>query len=107
PAVSATGRYLFAVARGLRADDLAGASGFHGAPLELVEQAGLAAVVCDVDLAEFGEEPLARNLEDLAWLERVARGHNDVVWRVAGRATCAPLRLVTVCSDDASVRARV
>ena len=64
-------------------------------------------MVCDVELAEFGEHPLASNLEDLAWLEWAARTHNEVVWQVAGLATCAPLRLVTVCSDDDSVRAKV
>jgi hypothetical protein len=105
--VSGTGRYAFAVARGLDEDSLAGASGFHGAPLRVVEHAGLSAVVCDVDLAEFGEQGLADNLEDLAWVERTARTHNEVVWLVAGSATCAPLRLVTVCLDDESVRAKV
>src|SRR4051812_7382002 len=105
--MSDTGRYAFAVARGLRAEDLAGASGFHAAPLQVVEHAGLSAVVCDVDLAEFGERALAANLEDLSWVEWAARTHNDVVWLVAGAATCAPLRLVTVCLDDESVRAKV
>jgi gas vesicle protein GvpL/GvpF len=105
--VTAAARYVFAVARALRAEDLAGTAGFHGMPLQVVEHGGLSAVVCDVDLEEFGEEPLTRNLEDLAWVERTARTHNEVVWRVAGSATCAPLRLVTVCSDDDSVRAKV
>jgi hypothetical protein len=105
--VSGAARYVFAVARGLRPGGLGSGTGFHGAPLEIVEHAGLSAVVCDVDLAEFGEHPLASNLEDLAWLEWAARIHNEVVWQVAGLATCAPLRLVTVCSDDESVRSRV
>jgi Gas vesicle synthesis protein GvpL/GvpF len=105
--MSGTARYVFAVARGLAAEDLAGGSGFHGAPLRLVEHTGLSAVVCDVDLTEFGEGVLADNLEDLAWVEWAARAHNEVVWLVAGAATCAPLRLVTVCTDDESVRAKV
>jgi len=98
---------MFAVARDLDVAQLSGARGFQGAALETVEHEGLAAVVCDVDLAEFGEEPLIRNLEDLDWVERVARTHNDVVWRVAAVSTCAPLRLVTVCADDESVRDKV
>jgi Gas vesicle synthesis protein GvpL/GvpF len=100
-------RYLFAVARTLRAEDVAGTPGFHGAPLDVVTHAGLSVVVCDVDPAEFGQEALPTNLEDLAWLEWAARIHNEVVWRVVANATCAPLRLVTVCSDDDSVRAKV
>ena len=63
--------------------------------------------MCTVDLEEFGEEALARNLEDLSWLEQVARAHNDVVWAVAEQATVAPMRLVTICTDDASVRGHV
>jgi hypothetical protein len=105
--VTGTGRYVFAIARDLRADDLVGTPGIDGAPLQVVEDERLSAVVCDVDLGEFGQDSLAANLEDLAWVERVARAHNEVVWRVASHATCAPLRLVTVCSDDDSVRAKV
>ncbi len=101
------GRYLFAVARGLPGESLQGHVGLDGAELEVVEHRGLQAVVCTVDLEEFGEEALARNLEDLSWLEKVARTHNDVVWAVAAHATVAPMRLVTICADDVSVRARV
>jgi hypothetical protein len=101
------GRYLFAVARGIDGAAVQGTAGLRGAPLEVVEHRGLCAVVCDVDLADFGEEALARNLEDLAWLEEVARAHDEVVRAVAGSATVAPMRLVTICSDDASVRARI
>lgn len=102
-----TGRYLFAVARGLDPASLDGVPGLRDRPLEVVDHLGLQAVVCDVDLAEFGEDALPDHLEDLAWLEEVARHHNDVVWQVADSATVAPMRLVTICSDDASVRRRV
>ena len=68
---------------------------------------GLQAVVCDVDLAEFGEESVRQNLEQLAWVEKVARTHDSVVRAVAARATVAPLRLVTVCLDDDSVVSRL
>ena len=101
------GRYLFAVARGLTAEQVRGHAGLGGAELEVVEHRGLQAVVCTVDLEEFGEDALARNLEDLSWLEKVARTHNDGVWAVAEHATVAPMRLVTICADDASVRSRV
>lgn len=101
------GRYLFAVARGVDEAVLAGVPGLRGEPVELVEHHDLQAVVCTVDLAEFGEEQLARNLEDLGWLEEVARGHNDVVFAAASAGTVAPMRLVTICSDDDSVRQRI
>jgi hypothetical protein len=101
------GRYLFAVARGLDVSALSGTAGLRGAPLEVVEHRELQAVVCTVELAEFGEELLPRNLEDLNWLEEVARCHHDVVFAAASAGTVAPMRLVTICSDDASVRSRI
>ncbi|MBV9832459.1 MAG: GvpL/GvpF family gas vesicle protein, partial [Marmoricola sp.] len=100
PSAPRTGRYLFAVARGLEPEVLRGVEGLRGAPLDVVEHEGLEAVVCTVDLEEFGEGALRQHLEDLAWLEGVARRHNDVVWATAAHATVAPMRLVTICSDD-------
>ena len=99
--------YLFAVARGLDTQQLGDVSGLRDAALQVLEHRGLQAVTCSVDLAEFGEEALRRNLESLAWLEEVARAHDDVVQAAALRATTAPMRLVTICSDDAGVRARL
>lgn len=101
------GRYLFAVARGVGEQGVAGVTGIRGAPLDVVPHRDLEAVVCEVDLAEFGEVALTRNLEDLAWLEEVARAHNEVVFAAASRGTVAPMRLVTIYADDQSVRARI
>jgi hypothetical protein len=98
---------MFAVATGLEPSDLEGQHGLDGHPLDVVEHRGLQAVVCDVDLAEFGEEPVRQNLEQLPWVERVARTHDSVVRAVAAQATVAPLRLITVCLDDESVVRRL
>jgi hypothetical protein len=105
--VTATGRYLFAVTRGLPEGELADVPGIRGAPLEVVERDGLQGVVCDVSLDEFGEEALLRNLEDLAWVEEVARSHDDVVRAVASRATVAPMRLVTIYASDTRVEGQL
>ncbi len=99
-----SGRYLFAVTRGLATEGLGDSRGIRGSALELVPCGRLQAVVCSVDLHEFGEEPLRRNLEDLAWVEEIARAHDEVVRAVAGRSTVAPMRLVTVYADDAGVQ---
>jgi len=101
------GRYLFAVARGIDPSSLEDVQGLRGAALEVIEEQDLQAVVCTVDLAEFGEDQLKDNLEDLGWLEEVARCHHDVVYAVATAGAVAPMRLVTICSDDDSVRARI
>jgi hypothetical protein len=101
-----TGRYLYAITRGVDPARLTG-TGLDDRPLATVEHRGLVAVVSDVDLASYGEEGLRRNLEDLAWLERVARGHDTVVQQVAAAGPTAPLRLATICLDDDGVRARL
>ena len=103
----AAGRYLYAVCRGLAPTALTGLRGIDGEPLEPVDHQDLLAVVSTVPMATFGEEPLRRHLEDIEWLEDVVRAHDDVVRSVAVRAPTAPMRLATICFDDAAVRARL
>lgn len=106
-----TGRWLYAVARGLDVTLLEELRGVADAPVSGVPvpaEAGgdpLIAVVSPVSLAEFGEQALRRNLEDLDWLAATARAHDAVVAAVSGAASAAvPLRLATVCFDDDRVR---
>lgn len=81
-------------------DDGSGAAGplvgIAGGRVRLVSIRDLTAVVSPVDLAEFGEEPLRRNMERLPWLEAVARMHHDVVSAVAKMTAVVPMRLATV-----------
>ena len=105
--MSDTGRYLFAVTRRLPARDLTNVHGLRNASLEVVPCDDLQAVVCTVDLDEFGEEPLRRHLEDLDWVEELARTHDEVVRAVADRATVAPMRLVTIYADDTRMRNQI
>ena len=101
------GRYLYAVTRDLSPDAVVGVTGLGGTPVEVVEHRGLSVLVSSVPLDEYGEEGLRRNLEDLAWLEATARGHDEVVRFAASRGAAAPMRLVTICLDDDGVRARL
>ncbi|HTJ33773.1 MAG TPA: GvpL/GvpF family gas vesicle protein [Dactylosporangium sp.] len=95
--------WLHAVARD--AGGLDGFPGIVGATVRTVAAAGLVAVVSPVDPAEFGEEALRRNLEDLPWLEGVARAHHAVVAAAGERGAVVPATLATVYRDDAGVRA--
>ena len=101
------GRYLYAVTRGLSPGSVDGVTGLGGAPLDVLEHRGLSVLMSDVPLDEYGEEGLRRNLEDLAWLETTARGHDEVVRFASSRGPTAPMRLVTICLDDDGVRARL
>lgn len=105
--MSDVGLYMYAITRKVDPSDLAGARGLRGASLRVVEHEGLTAVVSEVDLDEFGEQGLRRNLEDLAWLEEVARGHDEVVHRVSALGATAPMRLATICRGEAGVAARL
>ena len=69
--MSGPGLYAYAITRALDAD-LSARQGIEDAPLRLVEVDGLGVVVSEVDLEEFGEEGLRRNLEDLRWRDDAA-----------------------------------
>lgn len=105
--MSEDGAYMYAVGRGIEPAALRDLAGIRGAPLRLVEHSGLGAVVSTVDLDEFGDDGLRRNLEDLRWLEDVARSHDSVVAGVSRFGSTVPLRFATICFDDDAVRQRL
>ncbi|MFI1469314.1 GvpL/GvpF family gas vesicle protein [Streptomyces wuyuanensis] len=97
--------YVYAVVR--EADGLeeavAGLSGAAGAPVRLLPLTGgdgLSLAVSSVPSEDFREEALKRHLEDLRWLEAVARAHHGVIEELSARTTVLPLRLATVYLDD-------
>jgi Gas vesicle synthesis protein GvpL/GvpF len=98
-----TGSYcvwVYAVGHDVDPAGLVGVAGHQARP---VAAAGLLAVVSDVPLAEFGQEALHRNLEDLEWLEQTARAHHAVIEAVAKQHTVVPMRLATVYTSDEGV----
>jgi Gas vesicle synthesis protein GvpL/GvpF len=80
-------------------------TGVAGATVRAASAAGLTVLVSDVDLAEFGEVALRRNLEDLEWLEGVARAHHEVIDAASKMFPLLPTRLATVYSSDESMAA--
>ncbi|MEU7914763.1 GvpL/GvpF family gas vesicle protein [Microbispora bryophytorum] len=96
------GVYLYAVTPGGELPrDL---RGVMDGPVRTVSCGGLVAHVSDVPLDRFGEEPLRRSLEDLEWVEGVARAHHRVVETLAAAGPAAPVRLVTVYTGEEQVR---
>lgn len=80
--------------------------GVGGAPVRVLVSGRLAAIVSSVGTDQFHEEPLRRNLEDVAWVTATARAHHrvvDAIWR--DHPSIAPLRMATVYLDDDKVRA--
>jgi hypothetical protein len=91
--VAATGWYVFGV---VPADTTV-----EG--VDLVRHGDLAAVVTQVNLAEFGEEALRDRLNDRVWLEDTALRHADVLQRVAAQHEVVPLRFGTIYDERADV----
>ncbi|WP_053205551.1 GvpL/GvpF family gas vesicle protein [Jiangella muralis] len=105
-----TGSYLYAIAEPVDDGVLGRLRGVAKEPVRAVRHRDLVAVVGTVDTSatgSFGEEALARNLNDLGWLEAAARAHHAVVDSVARAVPAAPLRLATIVADDDGVRDRL
>ncbi|HEY1633115.1 MAG TPA: GvpL/GvpF family gas vesicle protein [Acidimicrobiales bacterium] len=98
------GTWVYGVTRPFRPERLALLTGVDREPLRSVECSGLAAVVGSVDLENFGEEALRRNLEDIEWLEACARAHHRVLEAVTHFGPVVPMRLAVVFHDDSGVQ---
>ena len=98
--------YLYAVGDAAVGETVpAGLAGVAEAPVRVLVEGRLGAVVSPVEPLQFGEEVLQRNLEDLSWLAETARAHHNVVDVIGQRHAVAPLRMATVYLDDDNVRA--
>lgn len=98
--------YVYGVVRSvasLERDALTGVRGVADAPVTLVHHGAMAAAVSPVPRSDFSEAALKTHLEDLDWLETVARAHHHVVETLGAHTTVLPLRLATVYLDDARV----
>ena len=83
--------------------DLTWLTGVGEAAVRTTGSGGMVALVSDVSLAEFGEAALRESLENLAWLDEVARLHHYVIDAAARLFPLLPVRLATVYSGDAAV----
>jgi hypothetical protein len=94
--------WLYAVRLGA-ADRPPAGPGVDGESPRLVVEGPLVAVVGTVREEEFDEAALARAMEDLGRIERLARAHHAVIVEAAADEPTAPLRLATVYRDDEAV----
>jgi gas vesicle protein GvpL/GvpF len=103
--VSERGCWVYGITDRDPGQDLTWPPGVAGCAVRTVPADGLTALVSDVDLAEFGEEALARNLEDLGWLEQVARAHHHVIESASQLLPLLPVSLATVYASEPSMTA--
>lgn len=104
PADGGDALYLYGVVSATELPAATVAGVVPGGPIETVAHGGLAAVVSQVPLSEFGDEHLKRNLERMDWLERTARGHEAVIEAVRAQSTMVPMRMCTLFRSTQSVR---
>jgi len=98
--------YLYAIGDAALADSdaLAYSTGVEAGPLRTIVEGPLAAVVASVDRNQFSEQSLHAHLEDLEWVEKLARTHHEVVDRIAQNHSIAPVRMATVYLTDDGIR---
>jgi hypothetical protein len=85
--------------------DLSWLTGVGEAKVRTTSSCGLTVLVSDVSLAEFGEAALRENLENLDWLDEVAREHHYVIDAATRLFPLLPVRLATVYRGDDAVGA--
>jgi len=81
-----------------------GATGVAGGAVEALSEGALSVLVSEVPSEDFAAEPLRTNLNDLEWLERVAREHEAVLDELVAQTTVVPLRLCTIFADRDGAR---
>ena len=102
-----TAIYVYGIASaddGELAGALATVVGVGAKPPVTIERDGLVAIASEVPLAEFDEERLRENLNDVEWLEQTARGHEHVLEAARDSTTIVPLRLCTIYRGEDHVR---
>jgi Gas vesicle synthesis protein GvpL/GvpF len=70
----------------------------------VVDEDGLGAIVSEVPLAEFSDDALRSNLEDVSWVAEKVGAHEKVLERAAREAPVVPLRFGTIYRSLDGVR---
>lgn len=74
-------------------------------PVEVIAEGDLVAVASEVPRSDYSDDRLREHLNDVEWVERVARAHESVLERALENATVLPLRLCTLYRDRDGVSA--
>ena len=102
---SSRGYYVYAVAQAREAavsDDVGGVDPRF--PVRILEHDGLAAIVSEVPLDEFGAETLEENVRRPEWLAEKAVAHDRVVAGALAADGLLPMRFGTIFASEEHVR---
>jgi len=86
-------------------DDSDAPRGLEGAPVRIISDGALAALVSDVDATAYTPEAIGERAGDPTWLTPRAVAHDAVVTWASDRGTVIPLPMWVLFDDDARVRA--
>jgi hypothetical protein len=98
-----TATYLYCLVQSPRQPSLRAApTGLPGAgkPRAIDAGQGLWLVASDAPLDRYGEKPIERGLQDLAWVSSVAVPHEALVEHLAKNGTVVPMKLFTLFRSD-------
>lgn len=99
--------YLYGVATGAAADPPAELSGIEGAPVELVRDGDLAAIVSRLPAALYREEALNPRLGDLDWVGERGAAHERVLTWFSDRGPVIPAAPFSIHGDAQRVGMRL
>lgn len=75
--------------------------------IEFKEFGDITAVICQVDQEGFSEENLAKNIEDMTWLQEKAFHHHQVINQLHTSYTIIPLKFGTIYETVNNLKATV
>jgi hypothetical protein len=95
--------YTYAVTPGTL-DTAAAPTGIDDAPVRLIEQGDIGALVSAVDSSGYAPERVEQVTADVGWVAPRAAAHDAVVTWASDRGPVVPLPIFTMFRDDAGVR---
>src|SRR5438309_10084813 len=78
---------------------IAGITGIEGQPITGIEIGKVRAIVSPANPADYSAEALSERATDIAWLETMVRGHNDVIAAIHLEETILPATFGSVYAE--------
>lgn len=102
--MGAHGYYVYGITRRIDGLPLAEKGIDAACPVYALPDGNIQAIVSEVSLAEFGEEALEANVQDLQWLAERVRAHESILEAILPHCTLIPMRFCTIFLSESRVR---
>ena len=98
------GYYVYGITRRIDGLPLAEKGIDPTCPVYLLPYENIQAIVSKVSLAEFGEDVLEANVQDIEWLAEKVRSHESILDAILPHCTLIPMRFCTIFQTENRVR---